>query len=467
MNGRRIAVLLLAIVGPSVAAEPAPDAKALKAFPGAEGWGAASVGGRGGRVIKVTNLNASGPGSLAAACAAEGPRIVVFEVSGVIHGNVRITQPLVTIAGQTAPGAGITVEGVVSSYDYGVHDVIIRHLRVRPRPATGSGGDCLQLGGLGPGRRGTYNLMLDHLSLSWGNDEIIDLYHSHDATVQWCTIEESDDQGHSKGAHNFGVISTAENSGAVSLHHNLWAHQARRVPCLAPYRENAAGDFCNNVVYDCRGGYVDDGHGDRAKSPVNLHRNYYRRGPQTEGRLYPYALSPSMSYYVQGNFFEDWGYQGHPRHWKPANQPGGVPRWIQFNNNGQEIDQPATTPAIELVDAKQAYDLVLARAGCWPRDRTTIRTIDEVQRKTGAWGRNAPPSPTDEWFLEGLTPAQPPADTDGDGLPDAWEQSHSLDPKNPADAAMIVPAGKSPGDRHAGHAFIEFYLNELADGLVR
>ena len=141
----------------------AQDAPKLIAFPGAEGWGASSKGGRGGRVIKVTNLNASGPGSLAEACAADGPRIVVFEVSGVIRGNIRITKPYITIAGQTATGAGVTVEGVISSY-------------------------------------------------------------------------------------------------------------ARRIPCMAPYRKNAAGDFCNNVIYNCRGGYVDDGHGARAKSPVNLHR---------------------------------------------------------------------------------------------------------------------------------------------------------------------------------------------------
>lgn len=444
----------------------AQDNTELTAFPGAEGWGAASQGGRGGRVIKVTNLNESGPGSLAEACATDEPRIVVFEVSGVIRGNIRITNPYITIAGQTAPGAGITVEGVISSYDYGAHDIIIRHLRVRPRRDIGAGGDCIQLGGLGPANRGTYNIMLDHLSLSWGNDEVIDLYHAHDVTVQWCTIEESDDQGHSKGAHNFGIISAAEDSGAVSLHHSLWAHHARRVPCMAPYRENAASDFCNNVIYNCRGGYVDDGHGVRARSPVNLYKNYYRRGPQTEGRLYPFALSPHMSYYVRDNYFEDWGYQGHPRHWKWGSQPDGVPKWIQFNNDGLELDAPAKTPNIELVDAQAAFELVLAKAGCWPRDRTTNRTVHEVKTKTGAWGRNAPLEPTDEWFLEGLTPSLAPVDTDGDGLPDAWETAHNLNPNDPADATKLVAVGDSKNDRYLGYSYVEFYINELADKLV-
>src|SRR5688572_26506590 len=104
-------VALLSVSMHGAAGQAAAQSKNLKAFPGAEGWGAASVGGRGGKVLRVTNLNASGPGSLAEACAADGPRVVVFEVSGVIRGNIRITKPHITIAGQTAPGAGITVEG--------------------------------------------------------------------------------------------------------------------------------------------------------------------------------------------------------------------------------------------------------------------------------------------------------------------------------------------------------------------
>lgn len=186
---------------------------------------------------------------------------------------------------------------------------------------------------------------------------------------------------------------------------------------MAPCRENAASDFCNNLIYNCRGGYVDDGHGDRAKSPVNLHRNYYRRGPQTQDRLYPYALSLRMSYYVRYDFFEGWGYQGHPRHWKWGG-PNRAPKWVQFNHNGRESDAPAKTPKIELVDAKAAFELVLAKAGCWPRDRITNRTVREVKSKTGEWGRKAPLEPTDGWFLEGLTQDRAPKDTDGDGLPD-------------------------------------------------
>lgn len=442
-----------------------PETEQLSSFPGAEGWGAVSRGGRGGRVIRVTNLKSSGPGSLAAACAAEGPRIVVFDVSGVIRGDVRITEPYLTIAGQSAPGAGITVEGVVSSYNHGVHDIIIRHLRIRPLRSTGVSGDCVQLGGLGPKKSGTYNVVLDHLSLSWGNDELIDLYHAHDVTVQWCTVEESDVEGHPKGAHNYGMISAAEDSGAISVHHNLWAHHGRRVPCIAPYRSNAACDFCNNLIYNCRGGYTEDGHGVKAQSAVNLYKNYYRRGPDTLARMFPFALSPQMNYYVRDNYFEDWGYQNHPKHWKWGG-PERAPKWVQFNNNGGELDRPAKTPTIRLGDAKDARDQVLQRAGCWPRDRVTRRTIQEVQTGTGRWGRNAPAKPSDRWFLDSLNPGTAAPDTDGDGMPDEWERSNGLDVDDPTDAARIVGSGQSPADRHLGYTFVEFYINELADRLV-
>ncbi len=438
----------------------------LISFPGAEGWGAASRGGRNGKVIKVTNLNSSGPGSLAEACATKGPRMVIFEVSGVINGDVRITEPYITIAGQTAPGAGITIEGMLGTYNYGINDVIVRHLRVRRPRDAGSGGDAIQMGGLGPGNRGTWNIMLDHLSLCWGNDEVIDVYNAHDVTVQWCTIEESDDKGHDKGAHNYGIISAAENSGAVSVHHNLFANHARRVPCMAPYRENATDEFCNNLIYNCRGGYTDDGHGNRAKSPVNLYKNYYRRGPQTITRMYPYALSTFMNYYVKDNYFEDWGYQDHPKSWKPAGEPGGVPEWIQFNNNGLELDDPGKAPPVTTVDAKKVYKMVLSAAGCWPRDRITKKTISDVKNQTGAWGRNADLEPSDEWFLEGLKPGKAPADTDNDGMPDSWEKSHKLDPKNPGDANKIVPDNVSKKNRHTGYTYIEFYVNELAENIT-
>jgi hypothetical protein len=143
-----------------------------------------------------------------------------------------------------------------------------------------------------------------------------------------------------------------------------------------------------------------------------------------------------------------------------------MPRWIQFNNNGRELNEPAKVPPVQTVDAKRVYDLVLAKAGCWPRDRVTRRTVEEVRNQSGAWGRNAPLEPTDEWFLEGLATGRALLDSDNDGLPDAWEKAHGLNPKDPADATSTVPAGRSDGDRHQGYTYIEFYVNERADNLV-
>jgi hypothetical protein len=183
--------------------------------------------------------------------------------------------------------------------------------------------------------------------------------------------------------------------------------------------------------------------------------------------MYPYALSVEMEYYVKDNYMEDWGYQDHPKYWKAPNQPGGVPRWIQYNNNGNEITEPAKVPPVTMQDAKEVYDIVLARAGCWPRDHVTKRTLEEVKNQTGSWGRNAPLEPTDEWFLEGLYPAKAPVDSDGDGMPDEWETARGLNPMDPVDANSIVPAGASENNRHLGYSYIEYYINELADSYLK
>jgi pectate lyase len=417
------------------------------AFPGAEGFGALSVGGRGGQVYKVTNLNSSGPGSLQAAASANGPRIVIFDVSGVIRGDITITNPYITIAGQTAPGAGITIEGLITSYNNNVHDVIIRHIRVRPRRASGSGGDAIQMGGTG-----SYNIILDHVSLSWANDEAIDLIHARNVTVQWSTIEETDTLGHDKGVHNFGLLNAYEGSGNISMHHNLWTHHDRRVPAVAPYEANAPADFRNNVVYNVRNALGHAGHQDNIQSPINVFNNYYKRGPDVE-RLYPFALWNGVSYYIDNNFIEGWGLVGNPKDWSW----GGVPPWIQFNQNGTKLNSAAAvTPNITTHTALEAYEVVMEKAGAWPRDRVTLRMLQEVSAGTGQWGRNAPLTPSNDWFLQGLTPSSPPQDSDNDGMPDNWESARGLNP-NYNDNDTILSSG---------YTAIEEYINERADILV-
>jgi hypothetical protein len=419
----------------------------LPAFPGAEGFGAIAVGGRGGKVITVTNLNAGGPGSLQAACEAEGPRIVVFEVEGVIRGDVSIRHPFITIAGQTAPSPGVTIEGRLLSRPEPwrrLHDIVVRFVRIRPAPSSGHTGDAVQL-------PDTERVILDHVSLSWANDEMIDICHSSEFTIQWCTIEESDTEGHAKGRfHNFALISAYPNSGNISIHHNLFAHHSRRSPSLSPYVPGKPGDFRNNVVYNFREGLTHDGHTPQA--PINLIGNYYKRGPSSE-RVIPFAFTGKGQYYLEGNFIEGLGEAGDPR-----DRSTNYPRWVEFNRQGEKLPRPAVVSPVTTQAAEEAYRLVLAGSGCFPRDRVTKRTIQEVADGKGKWGRNAPAHPDDEWFLEGLEREKAVPDSDGDGIPDDWEEARGLDKRNPNDCTRVMASG---------YTAIEEYINERADSLLR
>jgi pectate lyase len=166
-------------------------AESLPTFPGAEGFGAVAKGGRGGRVIVVTKLKASGPGSLQEACAAEGPRTIVFGISGVIEGDVIIEHGDVTILGQTAPGAGITIAGSLKTRYRArqpIDDLVVRFLRVRSANARGASGDTLQFSE-------NKRVILDHVSAAWGTDETVDIFGAQGVTIQWCSIEESQTTG--------------------------------------------------------------------------------------------------------------------------------------------------------------------------------------------------------------------------------------------------------------------------------
>ena len=415
----------------------------LKAFPGAEGFGATSKGGRGGRIIRVTNLHSGGPGSLREACAVEGPRTVVFAVGGVIRGDVAIKHSFITIAGQTAPEPGITLEGRLLARPEPtrrLHDIVVRFIRVRPRPATGVGGDAVQL-------PNTEQVILDHLSLSWGNDEIIDVIYSSEVTVQWCTIEESGIQGHAKGKyHNFGLISAYPGSGNISIHHNLFAHQSRRSPSLTPYVSGKPGDIRNNVVYNFTEGLTHDGH--VPAEGINIIGNYYKRGPNS-AKVIPFSFHRKGRYYLEGNFMELAGI---------LNDPGNrLPNWIKQVKAGSLLDSPFPVERIETHTAQEAYKIVLNRAGCFPRDRVTKRTVAEVRNGTGAWGRHAPPEPSDQWLLENLAFEDPEIDSDQDGMPDAWEDANGLDKHDAGDHARAVLSG---------YTAIEKYMNERAKILI-
>jgi len=430
---------------------------ALPAFPGAEGFGASTPGGRGGQVIKVTNLGPSGHGSLNAACQTPGPRVVVFEVSGIIRGDVVITEPLLTIAGQTAPGAGITIEGLIRSdlKDWDkqvttqphVHDVVVRFLRVRSPAGRGEQGDCIQFSSVD-------KAVLDHLSLSWAEDETIDLWaRSTNISVQWCTLEESsltgklDHTGQGGGGHFYGLISGGRSS-RISIHHNLFAHHENRNPCIG----SGPADFRNNVVYNFRAGFVH--HGNYMGIPgFNLIGNYYRPGPSTvsfhrqDPHIYPWCFEGQIPYYLRDNFIEGVGTIQDP--WAESQK---LPAWARYYaNKGTKQETETPTPPVHTHAAQEAFQVVLARAGCFPRDVVTRRTVEEVKSGSGSWGRHEPND-----LLEGLTPGKPSLDTDNDGMPDEWELAHGHD-RRKDDSAQLVSSG---------YTAIEEYVNAMAARLL-
>lgn len=428
--------------------------QSLPAFPGAEGFGAQATGGRGGQVLHVRNLGSSGPGSLQAALDTPGPRVIVFDVSGVIDGDVEINQSDVTIAGQTAPGAGITIAGrLFAEYDTSVNNIIVRHVRVRPPPRPGNiSGDQYD------GIQFSLNsrVIFDHVSASWGVDETIDLYEGNDVTVQWSDIAEGAvNAGHPDGAeHNYGLINGPDGH-RISVHHNLFAHNKNRNPAIA----NGPADVRNNFVYNVRHGFI---HHNPAAGEYNLIGNCYKRGP--DDVLIPFFFDDEepatgdTTYYLADNFIDDPGeYVG------VVDNPWQTPYLhASFADIGKpesdrsllELDFSSTTGYVPITtqSAAVACPAVLERVGAFPRDTVTTRIVDETENRTGAWDAHRPAN-----LLEGLTAGTPPADTDGDGIPDAWESAHGLDPNDAADANDL---------QASGYMAIEEYINELADTLV-
>lgn len=218
-----------------------------KAFPGAEGFGAYSRGGRGGKVLFVTNLNDSGPGSLREAVDTEGPRTIIFRVSGTINlkSTLQIRQPFLTIAGQTAPGDGICIKGHKVVVD--AHDCIVRYIRIRLGDEENVPDDAFST------YRGAKNTIIDHCSASWAVDETMSATYVKNVTFQWCIISESlNNSVHPKGKHGYGSLINGEE---VTYHHNLYAHHSDRVPRPAACKL----DFINNVLYDFGGGGYNHG----------------------------------------------------------------------------------------------------------------------------------------------------------------------------------------------------------------
>jgi pectate lyase len=419
----------------------APARQERPAFPGAEGFGASTPGGRGGRAILVENLDDSGPGSFRAAVEARGPRTVVFQVGGLVtlQSTVVIREPFLTIAGQTAPGDGICFRG--QSIEIRTHDVVVRHLRFRPGDLSRAEVDGVTVAS------GARRVILDHCSAGWSVDESLSLSSDvADVTVQWCLIAEALNRSvHRKGPHGYGSLVRA--TGGVTLHHDLWAHNDARNPRLGDNYGRPPWplfDVRNNVIYDY-GGIASGMTGDNLRA--NYVGNYVRPGPSSDTKRGVVVLTDTaaVSYYVAGNVVEG----------RPEVTADNRLLFDRVEAGGRRLvtlfDRPFDAPPVRTVDAAEALREVLAGAGATRPRRDTVdaRVVREVeacagriidsQQEVGGWPA----------YASGPSPA----DADADGMPDDWERAHGLDPAYPGDGPR---AGRT------GWTNLEAYLNERA-----
>jgi pectate lyase len=412
-------------------------AQDLPAFPGAEGYGTKTSGGRGGKVIAVTNLNDSGPGSLQAACDAQERRLVIFKVAGTIDGDIRIRNDHITIAGQTAPGDGITIKGDLG---IGANDVVIRYIRVR----TDHEGDAV-------GGRYNKRIILDHVSTSWSSDEVLSLYHNEDVTIQWCMITEA--CAKADGSHRFGGI-WGNNRG--TYHHNLIAHNDSRNPRWA----SGCGynDYRNNVLYNwgyqsCYGAEAQQ-RGDRRKPPIefstiNIVANYYKPGPATRGNVRDRIANPSS----RGS--GDYGSWHLAENYIDLSPEVTADNWAGLDGNSfKKLAEPWEAMPIHQQSPQDAYLAVLDHAGCSlpRRDSIDARIIEEVRNGTAMHGKNGIiDRPDDAGGWPELKSGSAPADTDNDGMPDEWEMKYGLDANKADDNSS-----DNDGD---GYTNVEEYFN--------
>ena len=478
----------------------------IPAFPGAEGGGMYTAGGRGGKVLVVTNLNDDGPGSFRWACEQGGARIIVFNVCGIINLKTPIIlrAPYVTIAGQTAPGDGVCIAG--ESFQVNTHDVIVRHMRFR-RGNTHVWNREDSFGGNPVG-----NIMIDHCSCEWGLDENISFYrHMFDmgdgkpsrkeptvnVTIQNTISAKALDTYN----HAFGSTIGGENT---TFMRNLWADNTGRNPSIG---WGGVFNFVNNIVYNWVHRTADGGEFSTMSNFIN---NYYKPGPltpkdspigyrivKTESRsknLFPYQQFGRV--YAIGNIMEgneavtkdnwDGGIQIADKDLKAE---GGIPEDVMALMKSNE---PFPMAHMTIIPSEKTFDYVLENVGATlpTRDIVDQRIIEEVRTGKAYYVKKLPKENPygDMWGLSDKSknedgffkyrrldkdsykygiitdPAQmggypeykgePRVDTDGDGMPDEWEIANGLNPNDPSDAN-----GDCTGD---GYTNIEKYINGIS-----
>ena len=454
----------------------------LPAFPGAEGGGKFSFGGRGGKTYVVTSLADSGPGSLREACEQGGARTVVFNVAGIIRlkSPLIIRAPYITIAGQTAPGDGVCIAG--ESVWINTHDVIIRYMRFR-RGETNVGRRDDAIGGNPIG-----NIMIDHVSASWGLDENMSMYrHMYNdstgekeqklgtvnITIQNSIFAEALDTWN----HSFGSTLGGEN---CTFMRNLWANNTGRNPSIG---FNGIFNFVNNVVFNWVHRSTDGGD---YRAMFNIINNYYKPGPLTPKNspvghriLKPESGRSKLKYhvygraYVTGNIME-----GNDRVTKD-NWDGGVQVEELENADKYTADmkwsKPLPMPELTILAAKDAYQYVLNNAGATlpKRDAVDRRVVEQVRTgkikyregvklpETQFKHRHLPIDSYKQGIITDISQVGgypeykgiPYKDSDNDGMPDDWETKNGFNPKNAGDASLDKDKD--------GYTNIEEYLNSV------
>ncbi|MBO6170028.1 MAG: fibronectin type III domain-containing protein [Bacteroidales bacterium] len=502
---------------PDIPDDPAPEAKikyadfkipapededgAARAFPGAEGCGMFTTGGRGGKVIHVTSLADSGTGTLRAALSESGNRTIVFDVAGRIDlkSNLAIKRGDVTIAGQTAPGDGICISGW--STQVSADNLIIRFVRFRmgdegakAYKATMTEEQWAKLSSIPMedciwGRE-QKNIILDHCSMSWCIDECSSFYDNDNFTMQYCILAESMNKSfHPKGAHGYGGIWGGH---GATFSHNLIAHHTSRTPRLCGSRytgkpENEKTEIINNVFYNwgpTNGGYAGEG------GSFNFINNYYKPGPSTvtKNSLVNRIFSPNAddgsnknvkglwgTFFLSGNYFDS-SSSSLKEDQKPLCDKVNADNSAGLHPNGtpsgsiiasSRFDISAGGSSIHEHSASDAFETVLTNAGAsLSRDSVDERIVSEVRSGTapnGTRGIIDTQSQVGGWPEYKATEeqiAKASLDSDGDGMPDWFEEEAGLNKTNPSDGAAY---GLDPKKRYTN---LEMYLHYLVRDIV-
>lgn len=483
--------LLLTLLATVVTLCASAQFDSAPAFPGAEGFGRYTTGGRGGAVYHVTTLEDTGDkGSFRWACNQKGKRTIVFDVSGTIYltSELRLRNGDVSILGQTAPGDGICI----ADYPFviGASNVIIRFMRFRLGNYNVANHEGDGLGGMDQA-----NIVVDHCSVSWSIDECLSVYGSRNISVQWNIVSQSlVNSGHSKGNHGFG--GNWGGSGA-SYHHNLMAHHTNRTPRLGPRpgtQTDERMDMRNNVIYNWGGNGCYGGEG----MNVNIVNNYYKPGPGTLTRnatIQRRIAAPGIrtseytghntsnpnqwdvmwhvwgKYYVVGNVNsrysdvtnDNWTYGVYNQ----IDASGNDGTYTQATKDTMRIDAPISYGYVTTHTADKAYEKVVEYAGAsYKRDSHDAYIADDV--RNGVASHCAPGTTTG--FIDNqdqaggwpeLASTAAPVDTDGDGMPDEWEKENGLDPNNADDR------NKYNLDSRRYYTNLEVYCNSLVEDLVK